>query len=195
MTSDKNEDVAVTWFRKYLRVNTEQPNPDYQKCKEFLFEYGKELGLDCWYEDCVPGKPMIGMTIPGTDPSLPSLLLYSHTDVVPTFREHWTHDPYEAYKDEDGNIYARGAQDMKCVGVQYLEAIRRLHKVGKRNFLRTVHILFGPDEEIGAAEGIQEFLKTQKFKELNVGYSLDEGLASEDDTYRVYYAQRCTWCK
>ena len=51
------------------------------------------------------------------------------------------------------------------------------------------------DEEIGAAEGIQQFLKTQKFKELNVGYSLDEGLASEDDTYRVYYAQRCTWCK
>ena len=28
--------------------------------------------------------------------------------------------------DEHGNIFARGSQDMKCVGMQYLEAIRLL---------------------------------------------------------------------
>ena len=42
-------------------------------------------------------------------------MLYSHTDVVPTFPDFWTHDPYSAYKDEAGNIFARGAQDVFAI--------------------------------------------------------------------------------
>ena len=34
-------------------------------------------------------------------------------------------------------------QDMKCVGVQYLEAVRRLKAAGKR-FPRTIHITYQP---------------------------------------------------
>ena len=45
--------------------------------------------------------------------------------------------------DENGNIYGRGAQDMKCVGIQYIEAIRRCIKDG-RKFKRTVHLLYVP---------------------------------------------------
>lgn len=33
---------------------------------------------------------------------------------------------------------------MKCVGIQYMEAIRELKKAGKNNFLRTIHVLWGP---------------------------------------------------
>lgn len=45
--------------------------------------------------------------------------------------------------DENGNIYARGAQDMKCVSIQYLEAIRYLKQNGVK-LRRTVHISFVP---------------------------------------------------
>ena len=41
------------------------------------------------------------MTWPGTDPSLPSLLLNSHTDVVPVYPECWKHDPFEAVKGQN----------------------------------------------------------------------------------------------
>lgn len=44
----------------------------------------------------------------------------------------WTYDPFAAHKTEDGKIYARGAQDMKCVGIQYLYAVRQLKEEGKR---------------------------------------------------------------
>ncbi|KAI6239599.1 N-acyl-L-amino-acid amidohydrolase [Aphelenchoides fujianensis] len=91
-----------------------------------------------------------------------------------------------------GNIFARGAQDMKCVGVQYMEALRKLLKEGKQ-FERTIHILWGPDEELGGGDGMKKFVKTQEFRDLNVGFALDEGLASEDDTYKVYYAERNVW--
>lgn len=36
---------------------------------------------------------------------------------------------------------------MKCVGVQYLAAIRALKRDGVQQLKRTVHIVFVPDEE------------------------------------------------
>lgn len=63
------------------------------------------------------------------------------------FQEKWTYDPFLAYKDEQGNIYARGAQDMKCVGIQYLEAIRRL-KNNNLTLDRTIHVSFTPGMSI-----------------------------------------------
>lgn len=81
---------------------------------------------------------------------------------------------------------------MKCVGVQYLEAIRRLKEEGKQ-CRRTVHLVFGPDEQIGGDLGMKLFVETEEFRKLNIGFGLDEGLASEDDIYRVYYAERRPW--
>lgn len=58
-------------------------------------------------------------------------------------KEKWTHKPFSAYVDEKGNIFARGSQDMKSVGIQYLEAIRRLKLQGV-SLRRTIHISFVP---------------------------------------------------
>jgi len=58
-------------------------------------------------------------------------------------QEKWTYDPFSADKVKNGNIFARGAQDMKCVGIQYLEAVRQLMSKGVQ-LRRTVHISFVP---------------------------------------------------
>ena len=55
----------------------------------------------------------------------------------------WQHDPFAAHKDEHGVIYARGTQDMKSVGMQYIEAVRQLRAAGT-TLLRTVHLMFVP---------------------------------------------------
>ena len=86
-------------------------------------------------------------------------MLNSHTDVVQVFPESWIHEPFSAFKDEKGNIYGRGTQDMKCVGIQHIEAVRRLKKSGKR-FKRTIHLTFVPDEEVGGSDGMQKYVKT-----------------------------------
>jgi hypothetical protein len=52
---------------------------------------------------------------------------------------------------------------MKCVGIQHLEAIRRLRAAGRR-FKRTIHLTFVPDEEIGGLDGMAMFVHTQHFK-------------------------------
>lgn len=85
-------------------------------------------------------------------------------DVVPVFEEHWTHPPFAADIDEDGKIFARGSQDMKCVGVLYLAAIRALKRDGVQQLKRTVHVVFVPDEEVGGYLGMEKFVNTDEFK-------------------------------
>lgn len=128
----------------------------------------------------------------------------------------WTHSPFGADMDEEGRIFARGSQDMKCVGVQYLAAIRALKKEGI-SLKRTVHVMFVPgmtityriivetiltinlklnsDEETGGETGMAKFVHSDEFKALNAGFSLDEGIASPDEVFPVFYAERSTWCK
>ena len=135
---------------------------------------------------------VIILTWQGSDASLPSILLNSHIDVVPVEESKWKTDPFGAEKDAEGNIYARGAQDMKCVGIQHLEAVSRLKESG---FVpkRTIHLSFVPDEEIGGRDGMEAFSKTSHFSALNVGFALDEGLANPGDECMTYYGERSAW--
>lgn len=63
---------------------------------------------------------------------------------------------------------------MKCVGMQYLEAIRNLKASGFEP-VRSVYLSFVPDEEIGGRDGAEKFAGSDVFKNLNVGIVLDEG--------------------
>ncbi|KNC82183.1 hypothetical protein SARC_05522 [Sphaeroforma arctica JP610] len=190
---DANEDESVTAFRQYLRIASVQPSPDYTPIAEFLKAQALHIGLEYQQHTLVEGKPIIVLTLKGRNPLAKSVLLNSHTDVVPVENDKWTHPPFDAHKDAAGRIYARGAQDMKCVGVQYLYAIKNLlanHTSTQPLFTRTLHISFVPDEEIGGADGMQKFCATQHFRNLNVGFALDEGLASASERCEVYVGER-----
>ena len=39
---------------------------------------------------------------------------------------------------------------MKCVGIQHIEAVRRLKEAGE-TFRRTIHLVFVPEEEVSSA--------------------------------------------
>lgn len=158
-------------------------------------------------------KPIVVLTWLGAEPQLPSVLLNSHMDVVPVFADNWTHPPFGADIDADGRIFARGSQDMKCVGVQYLAAIRALKADGIVQLKRTVHVMFVPgkylagltfvctlyifsnliDEETGGELGMRVFINTAEFRALNVAFALDEGIASPTDVFSVYFAERSIW--
>ncbi|XP_012925924.1 aminoacylase-1 isoform X2 [Heterocephalus glaber] len=185
------EHPSVTLFRRYLRIRTVHPEPDYAAIT-FLEERGHQLGLSCQKVEVVPGYVILVLTWPGTNPTLSSILLNSHMDVVPVFKEHWSHDPFEAFKNPEGYIYARGTQDMKSVSIQYLEAVRRLKDEGHR-FPRTIHMTFVPDEEVGGFKGMQAFVQRPEFQSLRVGFALDEGLANPTDAFTVFYSERATW--
>ncbi|KAM7482824.1 hypothetical protein LguiB_007407 [Lonicera macranthoides] len=78
---------------------------------------------------------------------------------------------------------------MKCVGLQYLEAIPKLKNSGFVP-VRDVYLSFVPDEEIGGHDGAEKFVQSEVFDEMNAGIVLDKGLATPGEEYSVPKAGR-----
>ncbi|XP_010544624.1 PREDICTED: aminoacylase-1 [Tarenaya hassleriana] len=190
--SYEEDDSPITRFQRYLRFKTAHPNPNYTAPVSFLVDQAQSIGLTARTIEFVPGKPVLLLTWLGSDPKLPSILFNSHLDSVPAEGEKWIHPPFSAHRTDDGRIFARGAQDDKCIAVQYLEAIRNLKSKGYSP-VRTVHISYVPEEEIGGLDGMAKFAVSPEFRELNVGFAMDEGQANPGDEFRVFYADRTPW--
>eukprot|EP00397_Hematodinium_sp_SG-2012_P021193 GEMP01021877.1.p1 GENE.GEMP01021877.1~~GEMP01021877.1.p1 ORF type:complete len:435 (+),score=100.54 GEMP01021877.1:45-1349(+) len=176
-------------------VSAEGPSGAYARCVEWLKTFIKRRcpQLELFVEEPVQNKPILLAVWRGRDPSLPSVLLNSHYDVVPCMQDHWGTDPFAAVV-KDGKIYGRGTQDMKCVCVQYVLALEKLRE-GKFEPLRNIWLTFVPDEEIGGADGLYKLLHSGAWDKLigQVAVALDEGLASPTDAYTVFYGERTPW--
>ncbi|XP_063697085.1 aminoacylase-1-like [Culicoides brevitarsis] len=192
MSELKNrEEIKV--FREYLQIPTVHPDIDYEPAIIFLKRLAADIGLPvqvCYPKN--PKKPILLMAWPGTDPNLESIFLNSHMDVVPVDEAAWDHPPFAAHMDDEGNIYARGTQDVKCLGIQNYFAIKELIKEGFKP-LRTVYLSFSCEEEKGGEEGMMDFVRTEEFKRLKVGFAMDEGGCSPEERFPVFFAERSTW--
>ena len=125
---------------------------------------------------------------------MPVIVLNSHYDVVPaTEKDGWTVPPFQGIR-KDGKIYGRGSQDMKCVCLQYMEAVRKLRSIHpKYQPLRSIYLTFVPDEEIGGS-GMACLLDSTWYKSLpGIALALDEGLASTSNIFDVFYGERLPW--
>jgi acetylornithine deacetylase/succinyl-diaminopimelate desuccinylase-like protein len=77
-------DIAVKKLIEYIRIKTVHPEPDYQSAVRFLRSYAEEIGFDDYKElEVSPGRVVVLMSYYGTAPDKQSILLNSHTDVVP----------------------------------------------------------------------------------------------------------------
>ncbi|KAH9611022.1 hypothetical protein KSS87_001616 [Heliosperma pusillum] len=162
-------------FQEYLRINTAHPNPDYYKAVDFILSQAESLSLGSQVIEFVSNKPLILLKWPGQFPKLPSVLLNSHTDVVPVESHKWDHPPFGAHIDSHGNIFARAIRNLKYSGFEPT---------------RTIYLSYVPDEEIGGRDGAENLAKSHVFKQMNVGFVLDEGRPSPDENYHVFYAER-----
>ncbi|XP_053612517.1 aminoacylase-1-like [Plodia interpunctella] len=192
MATNYLDNPAVANFVEYLKIPSVQPDVNYDGCVSFLKNQAQQIGLSFKVYEVVPKKPIVVLTWPGKEPGLPTILLNSHMDVVPVFEKSWTYPPFSGHIDDEGKIFARGSQDMKCVGIQYLEAIRKLKQAGVQ-LKRTLHISFVPDEEIGGLDGMKKFIHTSEFKALNIGFALDEGMANPDEEFIIFNGERSIW--
>lgn len=167
---------------------------EYEKCSKFLFEKLTELDMNpiiIEKNDLPKGakKPIVLGEWIGSDPSLPVILLNGHYDVVPPQEDFL--NPFNPIR-KDSKIYARGTQDMKCVLIQYLIALKKLKQ---KNFKpqRTICVSFVPDEEIGGVDGMSYLLSSRWFTNKKFGIALDEGIANTDNTYTIFYGERVPW--
>jgi aminoacylase len=122
---------------------------DYRRCAEWLLEQLRDICLfdEVFFLTEAPyDSPVVVAKWKGYDESLPIILLNSHYDVVPADDTQWTVPPFRAIR-KNGKIYGRGTQDMKCVCIQYIEGVRKIHATDPNwKPLRNVFLTFVPDE-------------------------------------------------
>ena len=162
--------AAVDRFCQFLRFPTVSSiaamDGTYVQCAQWLLEQCQQIPVlqqqqqreqHVFYLPEAPDhSPVVVAIWKGRDPTLPILLLNSHYDVVPAIPHHWSVPPFGGDIRDDNrsssssngrNIYGRGAQDMKCVGLQYLEAIRKIHVLyPDYQPERSIYLTFVPDE-------------------------------------------------
>ena len=166
----------------------------YVECAKFIVDQLKSLTVltDIHLLPEAPDhSPVIVAKWKGADSTLPILLLNSHYDVVPADTSAWTVSPFDSVR-KDGKVYGRGTQDMKCVCVQYVEALRKISLLYPTwQPERDIYLTFVPDEEVGGS-GMAAFLESSLYKNLpnGIGLALDEGLASTTNTFDVFYGER-----
>lgn len=114
-------------------------------------------------------------TWPGSEPSLEPLLLMAHQDVVPVnigTETDWTAPPFEG-RIVDDYVIGRGAIDDKGSLVAIMEAVEALAVSGFAP-RRTVHLLFGHDEEVSGS-GASDAVDVLKARGVEPVMALDEG--------------------
>ncbi|GAX26615.1 aminoacylase [Fistulifera solaris] len=203
MSTDKlaadAKEAAIQSFVEFIRFPTvSSTGPEtgsYRNCANWLKDRLHFLDEVFFLEDAPDHSPVVVARWKGRDETLPVLLLNSHYDVVPAEASDWSVPPFEGLRKERMGspvIYGRGTQDMKCVCIQYIEAVAHLKAEGFQP-ARDVYLTFVPDEEIGGS-GMAAFLDSSLYKSLpGIALALDEGLASTTDVFSVFYGERLPW--
>ena len=122
------------------------------------------------------GRHSLLYTWRGSDSSLRPILLLGHLDVVPVeaeTRHKWQQDPFGG-RIENGFVWGRGAIDNKSAVIGMLEAVEMLLADGFRP-VRTVHLAYGHDEEVGGTAGAREIAALLAARRVELEMVLDEG--------------------
>ncbi len=126
----------------------------------------------------VVGTHSLLFTWAGTDPRAPAVLLMAHQDVVPIApgtETLWKQPPFSGAV-EGGMVWGRGALDNKSNVMTQLQAVEQLLQSGFKP-RRTIHLVFGHDEEVGGQRGAVPIVELLKQRGVKLAFVLDEGLA------------------
>ena len=179
---DEVQEESLELFQQYLRIDTSNPPGDVTEAVKWLSKELKknDIAYETFTVDEDPRRMHILAELSGTNPNLKPLLLLNHIDVVPADYSSWSVDPFKA-EIIYGVIYARGAIDMKCLGIMQLMSLILLKREGWKPE-RTVKFLAVADEEILGEYGVQWMINNH-WEKLNPEWVWDEGGIGSSDSF------------
>jgi len=140
------EDEAVKLLQEYLRIDTSNPPGNELAAADFFHRLFDEAGIPNTVFLYAPGRANIYARLKGDGTQRP-LILLNHTDVVRAEPQNWRVPPFSGTI-LDGEIYGRGAVDMKDEGL--IQAMVMLIATRERLPLkRDLIFLATADEEVG----------------------------------------------
>lgn len=149
---------AVEFTAQLIRIdstNTGDPatiGHGESQCARLIQHTLSEIGLHGEWRERTPGRGNVVFRIAGSHPDLPALLFHAHTDTVPADPAHWAANPWSG-EIRDGELWGRGAVDMKNMIGMLLAALRALRAEGWQP-RRDIVLAFVADEEVDSADGM-----------------------------------------
>lgn len=167
-------DEAVDLLSRYLQVDTTNPPGNEKLGAQFLADIFEKNGIKAEVFETAPGRACVYARLNGNGKKRPIVLL-NHIDVVPARPEDWKHHPFKG-EVIDGEIWGRGALDMKGFGIAELETMLMLKRSGK-TLDRDIIFLGTPDEEVGGTHGAAWFAKNKPELVKGAEFLINEGAA------------------
>ncbi len=141
---------SVRWLREYMQIETSNPPGQEAEAARFLAAILRREGIEHHLLESAPGRTSLLGRIPGRTATEGALVLMHHIDVVPAGVD-WRQDPLSGRR-VDGDLWGRGAVDVKSLGIAQLLALVRLAREGEVPE-RDIVFLAVADEEAGGGMG------------------------------------------
>jgi acetylornithine deacetylase/succinyl-diaminopimelate desuccinylase-like protein len=166
------EDRAVGLLRQLIRHRTVNPPGDERALQEELAAELTAAGFEVSLVGRTPERPNLVARLRGVEEG-PVLGLLSHVDTVLADPSEWQRDPWSGDL-VDGEVWGRGAQDMKSQTAAECAAALDLAASGWRPARGDLLVIVVVDEETGGEEGA--IWLTESHPELvRCDYLLNEG--------------------
>ncbi len=193
----KVKEEAVQILSNYIKVDTTNPPGKEMAGAHYLQGLLEEEGFSAAVLESQPHRGNLICTMKGTD-GLPPLVLLHHMDVVPAEAEKWKYPPYSGAV-ANGEVWGRGAQDCKSLGIIELMAFLLLKREGIQP-KRDIVYMATADEETGGKWGVGWLF--QNHPEMMKGeYVINEGggvgmLVGQRNVYTCQTAEKgICWLK
>lgn len=172
-------------LRSLLRFDTTNPPGNEADCVAWVDRLLRDAGLTPTVVGLVPERPNLVARLEGRG-AAPPLLVHGHVDVVPTTGQPWSVPPFEG-RTQDGEIWGRGALDMKGGVANLLWAALRLQAEGVRPPGDVVLAVLS-DEEAGSDYGARFVVERHPELLDGVRFAVGEGggQSSELAGRRIY---------
>ena len=145
------EDEAAQILSDYIKVDTTNPPGKEMAGARYLQGLLERNGFPATVLESQPERGNLICTMKGKD-GFPPLVLLHHMDVVPAEAGKWKHPPYSGTL-IDGEVWGRGAQDCKSLGVIELLTFLLLKREGIQP-RRDIVYMATADEETGGKWGV-----------------------------------------
>lgn len=177
-------DEAVINLSQYLQIDTTNPPGHEINAARFLKRLLSREGIQADIFQAAPSRANLVAILEGTNRSAKSLVLTHHMDVVEADERSWKYPPFSG-KIIDGEVWGRGAIDMKSLGIAQLGAVTALKRSGiKPN--RDIVFLAVADEERDGLYGTSWILNKHPGLSRNVAGVINEaGIGYFDQNGRV----------
>ncbi len=154
--SDAAPQSATELLQRLIRFDTVNPPGNERAANEFLAGLLEDAGFAVTLIGNTPERPNVVAELRAADPQAaaagPTLGLLSHSDTVLAAPEDWQHDPWSGAL-VDGEIWGRGAIDMKSQTAAEVWAAAELARSGWRPARGALKVFVVVDEETGGSEG------------------------------------------